>query len=673
MSHLLSLFQKLGITTPSFRDCIEILLIIALVYYCLKYIRGTRMWIVAKGIAIFFVCYGMTVVFELPVIQYLFQIAVSFMTIALVVVFQPEIRKSLESLGTKNVAKNFIFKKKKRLDKVSDKSIDEIIEAVYSMSKVKTGALIAIENNIPLEEYIETGIPINADISRQILINIFEHNTPLHDGAVVIRNNKIVSATCYFPLSENAEIKKEFGTRHRSAIGLSEVVDAPVIIVSEETGYVSLAYQGIMRTNLTKDELKNALLEFRNNKQISLEKDEQNKRFITKTKLISIGIGFIIWLALINIINPNVTKEFQNIPVKVENDNVITDMNKSYEITDGNVVTVEISGRRSIINQITSDNINATANFSKLSIANAVPITVSTDIENITVNIIGNDVMNVSIDDTSEMECPVVIQKIGSIKDTYFANISYDVQSITVKGPKKTIKTIDKAYLVFDQSQTYEEPSAYCKVVLYDKNGTKMNLDNLTLSENEIKINFERLSIKEVPIAISAIDKTTGETYNIDHLITDIQTIKISGYRKKLNTIDEINIKLDMSNSTSNKIDTIINIENYLPEGIYLASDENNIETSFTIDKYITESISIPKNDIEITGNENMIVSIKDDMMILDITYDKSLKDVINYIHVELDVSDLDNGTYTIQPTITTDSNITIENIPSVNVEIKEM
>jgi diadenylate cyclase len=144
-------------------------------------------------------------------------------------------------------------------EKLSEKTISEIVKASYEMGRVRTGALIVIEKNESLKDYERTGIDVDGIVSNQLLINIFEHNTPLHDGAVIIRGNRITSATCYLPLSDNTDLSKELGTRHRAGVGISEVTDSVTVIVSEETGKVSAAYEGELERNMTADELRERL------------------------------------------------------------------------------------------------------------------------------------------------------------------------------------------------------------------------------------------------------------------------------------------------------------------------------------------------------------------------------------------------------------------------------
>ena len=240
----------------SFVDIVEILIISFLFYHILLWIKNTRAWNLFKGIIVILLFVLVAAIFQMNTILWLAENTLSVGLTALVIIFQPELRKALENLGGKNVlGKLFDFGKVEE-NKFSDHTIDELIKACYAMGKVKTGALIVIEDEILLNEYVRTGIDIDAIISSQLLINIFEKNTPLHDGAIIVRNDRIVAATCYLPLSDNMELSKDLGTRHRAAVGMSEVSDAMIVVVSEETGGVSVAQGGRLSRNLTESELR---------------------------------------------------------------------------------------------------------------------------------------------------------------------------------------------------------------------------------------------------------------------------------------------------------------------------------------------------------------------------------------------------------------------------------
>ena len=242
-------------------DVLDIVVVAFLIYSLIKLVRETRAEQLVKGLLIMIIAWALSSQLNLKMIKTLLDNFFQFGIIALLVVFQPELRRALEQLGEKKMLSNLIpFDSSKQMDeRITDRTIGELIHAAYAMGEVKTGALIVVEQNIILQEYEKTGIAMDSLISSQLLINIFEHNTPLHDGAVIVRNNRIVSATCYLPLSDNLELNKSLGTRHRAGVGISEVSDALTIIVSEETGKVSYTYGGKIIIGVTPGALRERL------------------------------------------------------------------------------------------------------------------------------------------------------------------------------------------------------------------------------------------------------------------------------------------------------------------------------------------------------------------------------------------------------------------------------
>ncbi|MCI8895228.1 MAG: TIGR00159 family protein [Lachnospiraceae bacterium] len=241
-------------------DFVEIIIISFLVYSILAWIKNTRAWTLLKGIIVILVFWMIAAIFQMSTILWIMGSAMNVAIIAVVIIFQPELRRALESLGKKNfLSAIFSIDTQKNQKRFADRTINEIVRATFEMARVKTGALIVMEQNMMLTDFERTGIMLDSLVSSQLLINIFEHNTPLHDGAIIIRGDRIVSATCYLPLSDNMELSKELGTRHRAAVGVSEVTDALVIVVSEETGGVSAAVGGEIFRNLDAESLKRKL------------------------------------------------------------------------------------------------------------------------------------------------------------------------------------------------------------------------------------------------------------------------------------------------------------------------------------------------------------------------------------------------------------------------------
>lgn len=263
----------------SVMDIIEILVIAVLIYNLVKWVKNTKAWGIMKGLIVLFGIYIVVYLLDFEALLWIFSNTIGIGITAVIIVFQPELRKALEQLGKQNLVSPLLGSGDKNL-LFSDKTIEELIKASYELGKARTGALIVIEKEITLREYIETGIPLDAIVTSQLLINIFEHNTPLHDGAVIMRGDRIVSATCYLPLSDNMMISKELGTRHRAGLGISEATDSFTIVVSEETGGVSCAYGGELFRNIGREKLYTKLKELQKKE----EKAETRKRFFRRSR-----------------------------------------------------------------------------------------------------------------------------------------------------------------------------------------------------------------------------------------------------------------------------------------------------------------------------------------------------------------------------------------------------
>lgn len=242
-------------------DVLEIIIIAFALYHIIIWIKTTRAWMLVKGIIVLLVFWFIAVILDMSAILWIFSKSITFLTTAVVIVFQPEIRSALEQIGRKDIFRSLMpfDDNKTNVEKSETKIINDIVKATFELAKTKTGALIVLQNEVPLQEYERTGIILDSVISSQLLINIFEHNTPLHDGAVIIRDNRITAATCYLPLSDNMALSKELGTRHRAGVGISEVTDSLTIIVSEETGNVSIALDGELIRGVDGDYLKSKL------------------------------------------------------------------------------------------------------------------------------------------------------------------------------------------------------------------------------------------------------------------------------------------------------------------------------------------------------------------------------------------------------------------------------
>ncbi len=262
MAEILTMFRSWMSFIPkiTYMNIVEIIIIAFLIYEILLWIKHTRAWMLLRGIVFILAFAIFTYILRLDTIMWILEKTALVATTALVIIFQPELRRALEQLGSKNLVNVLLpFDDTKQGDGFTEKTISELVRASFEMSKVKTGALMVIERGAPLKDIERTGIEVDGIVTSQLLINIFEHNTPLHDGAVVIRGNRVAAATCYLPLSDNDSINKALGTRHRAAVGISEVTDSLTIVVSEETGHVTLAEHGMLTSIQDADSLSRAL------------------------------------------------------------------------------------------------------------------------------------------------------------------------------------------------------------------------------------------------------------------------------------------------------------------------------------------------------------------------------------------------------------------------------
>ena len=237
---------------------IDIAIVIFLFYYFFKIVKGSRAWQLVKGIALLLVATWVSGLCNLRILNTILTAIMNIGLIAIIVIFQPELRRALEQLGTNKFTKFFGIDKD--IATKTKEDIYKIVIAAQELSKSKTGALIVIERDINIQDIIATGVPMNAEVSPQLLVNIFVPNTPLHDGAVIISNNKISAAACVLPLADDTSIAKGLGTRHRAAIGISKESDSIAVVVSEETGKVSVAKDGTLIVDVREDVLKKILI-----------------------------------------------------------------------------------------------------------------------------------------------------------------------------------------------------------------------------------------------------------------------------------------------------------------------------------------------------------------------------------------------------------------------------
>lgn len=258
---------------------LDLAIVMFLLYCFFKVVRGSRAWQLIKGIALFIIATWVSGLLNLKILNWILTGIMNLGVIAIIVIFQPELRRGLEQLGTNKLTKFFGIDKDVSMKTKED--IYKVVIAATELSKTKTGALIVLERDIKIQDIIATGIPMDAEVSPQLLVNIFEPKTPLHDGAVIIAGNKIAAAACVLPLADDKDIAKELGTRHRAAIGISKESDSIVVVISEETGKMSVAKDGTLIADVREDVLKKILISNIVTKRFTSEKKERKNTLKT--------------------------------------------------------------------------------------------------------------------------------------------------------------------------------------------------------------------------------------------------------------------------------------------------------------------------------------------------------------------------------------------------------
>ena len=636
---ILSHFPKMGVS-----EILEVLILTFFIYYIAKSFRGTRVWLIFKGTMVLLALYIVAYICDFSVITLIFQNAIWFIGIAVVVILQPEIRKFIEQLATKNLNIPFtklvysLFRgspKTEVINKISDFSVQELVKACSAMSKVNTGALIVIGGTIPLNDYINSGLQLNADITSQLLINIFEKNTPLHDGAIIIQDNKIVAATCYLPLSENNKISKNLGTRHRAAIGMSEATDAYILIVSEENGAMSIAHGGSIKYNLTRDQLAEELHKAQASTAEEVKKQKSLSEMNLPIKLACLFGAFCMWLMIISASNPVTTTVIRGVPVEYINTEVVTELGKAYEVIGEKTVNVTIRDRKDIVDDVSIEDIRVIADFKKISYVDSITLEVQIPAYPDAEVYLSENTVNIVVEDVIATEVDVEVNKVGEPNENYYiSDIELSADTVIISGSKSIINTIGKVIVNIDESKLSEDASLKLKPIVLDKNGAEISSSKLKISAEEIEANIKLFNTKTVPLKIETVISNKVLESIIDNLVYEVNEVCITGPDEVLDKYNELSIQipLDITLGEINNKDFIKNIslQNYIPEELLLTPQYNKINLHIKFKDFVTEALQFESSDILIENlPDNMKATINKQEITIDlVSTDESLSDV---------------------------------------------
>lgn len=678
MEQLREFLKILYIPSFGLNDIAEILIIVFILYKVISTLKNTRAWIILKGIIMLCVFYAIAYICSFNIIKMIFQGSIAIIAITLIVVFQQDIKKFLEQIGNKSIKQYFIdwkkkSKKQEKPERLSDKTIDELTKTLFALGETKTGSLIVIEKDIPLNDIIATGINVDAEVSSALLINIFEKNTPLHDGAVIIKNNRIASATCYLPLSNNPDISKSLGTRHRAGIGVTEAVDCLVLISSEETGKVSFVEDGKITRNVNQEKLKTALKKIKYYPAVELslnpKKHLLNHNF--KLKMLAMILGLFAWFAGTSALDPIITNTIEDIPITVINDSVILDTNKTYDLGEVQTVDVTVEDKRSIIDKLDKNDFTAVIDLSKLSYVNAVEVNVSVNNQTTEIKNIKDKVINVSLDDIAYTDFPIEIQTSGEPQEGYaIKQIDLSETSVTITGSENVIKKINKVVAPLNIQNVRDGQELQFTPIVYDKNGDTIDNKKLIFNIDKISAYIYLEKTKKIPLNISIVDdkNSAGQIKDITYEPTEVV---IAGNMEKLDAMDSFDItlpvKIDISDDNNTKLTKVIPLRDYLPDGIYLKDENQKATITITYEPFPSKTFTINTSQIEIKNphSEHIYTFLTDTINVSVIAQKDILNNLKNEdLKLEVNASDIIGvGTYDVTINISSNKNIIVSNL----------
>lgn len=557
-----------------------------------------------------------------------------------------------------------------------DKTLNALVDACENMSETKTGALIVFELDTPLEDIIATGQRMDAIVQKALLIQTFVKNTPLHDGAMVIKGDRIDSATCYLPLSENTKISKDLGTRHRAGIGVTEQVNCFVLIVQEETGAISWAENGRLRHKVTLKELRQKLTELQHRKDVNFNKKKKGKKDSKsneqlgkslekkllhnfREKILAVVCQCLIWITVLNFINPNTTRRFYDIPVKPVNTDVLNQQEQTYDIVQGNTTQIIVKGRRSIVDSLDLSDIVAKADFTNINAAYAVPIDIEISeqySDNVEISYQSTKSMKVELDTIAETLVDVQYHIVGEqASGSYVSAVTQDVSQLRISGPNKLISTIDKVELEVNVDGVNKQFDTTAVPKIYDRNGALIDNQRLTLSENDIEVHVEVLKTKQVPVKVNVVNQ--NEDIRITSTSYDSSKgVQLAGQSESLEDITELSIEVDVSEDLKqlqqSKLVKVIDLNEYLSNGVQVAGDQK-MNISVDIERKTEKHFNLQANQIQLWNLRDGYNAQIDQSKTYDITvigFENDLKDLtVQQIAPYADLQGLRQGDYELQ------------------------
>lgn len=617
MDAVINFFKEFSSMLPTIKvmDIVDILVVAFLIYKVIMMVRSTSAARIAKSVLIILILAGVTQLLNMYLLNYILDKILEIGLVALIVVFQPELRRMLEKLGSKNVREILSVKEEQR---EIDRVIEQTVQACEIMAKERTGVLIVFERSIPLLEYQKSGTVVDACVSSELLRNLFFTKASLHDGAVIIRNDRIAAAGCVLPLTENHNISSDLGTRHRAGIGISEVSDAVVVIVSEETGTISVAISGMLKRHLAPQTLEKLLLnelapqreeKTRNPLKLLRRKQKENKDAKSKILafLLALVVSIVLWFYAVTVVNPDDTITISGISVQFEGTEALTSQGLMLTGGDSTKVSIKVSGRRSDLKELNNETVTAIADVTRIAASGSYqlswsvvwPSTVATG--DISETSRAPSRISVTVSDIKENpEVPVELEYTGEPKTGYMidkSNLTLGTQSISVRGPAEEVNKIARAVVRVDVTDADALIDTDCPVVLLDKDGNELSLSQyVTSSADSVRVTIPILQYKDIKLNATLISGG-GATSEDAEVTIEPSTLRVTGNTAVLDAMaDELTIRtIDLAQITGTET---FEVTPELPSGVTSRADSQTVKITVTLKGLVTKEFTVPTANI---------------------------------------------------------------------------
>ena len=617
MDAVINFFKEFSSMLPTIKvmDIVDILVVAFLIYKVIMMVRSTSAARIAKSVLIILILAGVTQLLNMYLLNYILDKILEIGLVALIIVFQPELRRMLEKLGSKNVREILSVKEEQR---EIDRVIEQTVQACEIMAKERTGVLIVFERSIPLLEYQKSGTVVDACVSSELLRNLFFTKASLHDGAVIIRNDRIAAAGCVLPLTENHNISSDLGTRHRAGIGISEVSDAVVVIVSEETGTISVAISGMLKRHLAPQTLEKLLLNElapsarrRHATRSSSSAGSKRRTKMQKSKilafLLALVVSIVLWFYAVTVVNPDDTITISGISVQFEGTEALTSQGLMLTGGDSTKVSIKVSGRRSDLKELNNETVTAIADVTRIAASGSYqlswsvvwPSTVATG--DISETSRAPSRISVTVSDIKENpEVPIELEYTGEPKTGYMidkSNLTLGTQSISVRGPAEEVNKIARAVVRVDVTDADALIDTDCPVVLLDKDGNELSLSQyVTSSADSVRVTIPILQYKDIKLNATLISGG-GATSEDAEVTIEPSTLRVTGNTAVLDAMaDELTIRtIDLAQITGTET---FEVTPELPSGVTSRADSQTVKITVTLKGLVTKEFTVPTANI---------------------------------------------------------------------------